>query len=252
MSHRLAGKTAIVTGSGRNIGRAIALTFAAEGAKTIINGAHTVENVEAVVAEIEAAGGDAIGVMADVSDPDQVERLIEATTDAFGAPDIVVNNVGIRLRQSFEEISIDDWRNTLNSNLNSAFYLAHFTLPKMRERNWGRLINISGYDGFTGHMSERAHNVTAKAGLHGLTKAIAREYGQYEVTANTVAPGAIRTKRDQKQYAHVDMDHVMKQLAIKHAGESQDIADACLYLAADSGKFVTGQVIHVNGGEYMF
>ncbi len=249
---RLAGRTAIVTGSGQNIGRAIARLFAQQGASVVVNGHSNQANVDAVVHEIASDGGRAIGVMADVSDPEQVERLVKETEVAFGPVDIAVSNVGRRMRQSFEEITIASWRDTINNNLNSVFYLAHFVLPKMRQRGWGRIINISGYDGFTGHMDQRAHNVTAKAGMHGLTKAIAREYGIYGITSNTVAPGAIATKRDLEQYKHVNMELVMARLAIKHPGEPADIAEACLYLAGDSGKYVTGQVIHVNGGEFMF
>ncbi len=249
---RLAGRTAVVTGSGQNIGRAIARLFAREGAAIVINGHSNRSNVDAVVQEIMNDGGRAVGIMADVSDPKQVERLVADAERAFGPIDIAVNNVGRRLRQTFEEITIADWCDTINHNLNSVFYLAHFVLPKMRERGWGRIINISGYDGFTGHMDQRAHNVTAKAGMHGLTKAIAREYGVFGITSNTVAPGAIATKRDTAQYKHVNMEHVLARLAIKHPGEAEDIAEACLYLAADSGKYVTGQVIHVNGGEFMF
>lgn len=249
---RLTGRTAIVTGSGQNIGRAIALLFASEGAAIIVNGHSNKSNVAAVVDEITAAGGKAIGVMADISDPAQVSRLVDKAEATFGHVDIAVSNVGRRLRQNFEDITIDDWRDTINHNLSSVFYLAHFVLPKMRTQGWGRIINISGYDGFTGHMDQRAHNVTAKAGMHGLTKAIAREYGVHGVTSNTVAPGAISTARDAKQYAHINIEHVMARLAIKHAGEPNDIAEAYLYLAGDSGKYVTGQVIHVNGGEFMF
>jgi 3-oxoacyl-[acyl-carrier protein] reductase len=249
---RLEGKTAIVTGSGQNIGRAIAELFAREGAKVIINGFSNRENVDTVVDSIKQAGGEAMGIMADVSDVDQLKSMINEAEAAFGPIDILVNNVGRRLKIPFEEITPEIWRETINNNLNSVFYASHLVLPGMREREWGRIINISGYDGFTGHFSQRAANVTAKAGMHGLSKAIAREYGVHEVTANTVVPGAIDTKRDLKQYEHVDVEHVLKQLSIKHAGESQDIAQACLYLAGDSGKYVTGQAIHVNGGEYMF
>ncbi len=252
MEARLTGRTALITGSGQNIGRAIARLFARQGATVVVNGHSNRSNVDAVVQEIVDMGGRAIGIMADVSDPEQVKRLVGEAEAAFGAVDIAVNNVGRRLRQSFEEITIKDWQDTINHNLNSAFYVAHYVLPAMRQRGWGRIINISGYDGFTGHIDQRAHNVTAKAGMHGLTKAIAREYGVYGVTSNTVAPGAIATKRDPAQYKHVNIASVLERLAIKHPGDPDDIAEACLYLAGESGNFVTGQVIHVNGGEFMF
>ena len=249
---RLTGRTAIVTGSGQNIGRAIAETFAREGANVVVNGLNSRDKVDAVVASIRKAGGQAIGHMADVGDPQQVEAMIEAAEAAYGAVDIAVSNVGRRLRTKFTDISIDAWRDTLNNNLNASFYMAHFLAPRMIERRWGRLIHVSGYDGFTGHVPERAANVTAKAGMHGLTKALARELGTFGITSNTVVPGAIQTSRDPKQYAHVNMERVLDMIAVKHTGGVEDIAEACLYLAADSGKFVTGQAIHVNGGEYMF
>ncbi len=249
---RLATHTAIVTGSGRNIGRAIALRFAAEGADVVVNGHADGDAVDAVVAEIAGAGGKAIGVMADVSKPDEVSAMVAAARAAFGKVDIIVSNVGVRKRQRFEEITIEDWRQVMETNLGSAFFLAHYAIPAMREAGWGRVINISGYDGWTGHISERAHNMTAKAGMHALSKAIAREYGIHGITANTVAPGAIRTVRDPSQYAHLNREAMMDRLAIKSAGEPEDIAQACLYLAGESGKYVTGQVIHVNGGEFMF
>ena len=252
MVGRLAGKVAIVTGSGQNIGRAIVELFASEGAWVVVNGAKNKDNVDAVVKSIKDNGGEAHGILADVSDPMQFEDMVRETERIYGVVDILVNNVGIRHRMSFEEITPEIWESVINSNLNSCFYGARLVLPKMREQKWGRIINISGYDGFAGQISQRAANITAKAGMHGLSKAIAREYGQYEVTANTVAVGAIQTKRDRAHYAHIDVDQVMKNLAIKHAGECEDIAEACLYLAGDSGKFVTGSVVHVNGGEYMF
>jgi 3-oxoacyl-[acyl-carrier protein] reductase len=248
----LSGRTAIVTGSGRNIGRAIALAFAAEGANLVINGSKDRELVDQVVADATGLGADAIGVMADVSDPEQVRTMTEQVAAAFGAVDIAVSNVGVRRRQAFEDITIEDWHDTLATNLHAVFYLDHFVLPGMRDRGWGRIIHISGYDGWTGHIDERAHNVTAKAGMHGLTKAIAREYGRHGITANTVAPGAIATRRDPEQYRHVDIEDVLKRLAVESFGQPEDIAAACVYLAGDSGRFVTGQVIHVNGGEFMF
>ena len=249
---RLNGKTAIVTGSGRNIGRAIAELFASEGANVIVNGHTNRANVDEVVEGIRSRGGNATGFMADVSKPDELLAMIDAGEAEFGAIDIAVSNVGRRLRMKFEDIGIGAWQDILNTNLNSAFYMAHFLVPRMRARNWGRIIHISGYDGFTGHFSERTANVTAKAGMHGLTKAIAREAGIHNITCNTVVPGAIQTVRDEKEYAHVNVERVLDMLAIKNFGQPRDVAEACLYLAADSGQFITGQAIHVNGGEYMF
>ncbi len=252
MPGRLAGKNAIVTGSGQNIGEACARLFAAEDANVIINGARSKEKVERVVDAIRQAGGTAHGIMADVSDPADWKAMVQETEAVFGPVDILVNNVGVRHRMAFEDITPEMWRDVLNTNLSSCFYGAREVLPGMRQRKWGRIINMSGYDGFFGHYHERAANVTAKAGMHGLTKAIAREYGLHEVTANTISVGAIQTQRDMTQYAHVDVDQVLKNLAIKHAGHVDDIAQTALYLAGDSGRFTTGTVIHVNGGEYMY
>jgi NAD(P)-dependent dehydrogenase (short-subunit alcohol dehydrogenase family) len=252
MAEDLKGRTALVTGSGRNIGRSIALAFAARGANVVINGHADRGRVDEVVREARELGAGALGVMADVSDAEQVARLADSAVEAFGAVDIAVSNVGVRRRQRLDEITLDDWHDTLASNLHAAFYLDRLVLPAMRDRSWGRIIHVSGYDGWTGHMDQRAHNVTAKAGLHGLTKAVAREYGVYGITANTIAPGAIATERDASQYSHVNVEAVLERLAIKEAGRPEDIAAACLYLSGEGGRYVTGQVIHVNGGEFMF
>jgi 3-oxoacyl-[acyl-carrier protein] reductase len=248
----LTGRTALVTGSGRNIGRAIAIALAERGANVVVNGHSDTEAIATVVGEIASVGGQAIGVTADVSDPDDVARMIADASETFGGVDIVVSNVGRRARLPFEEITIEEWNAIIATNLSAAFYLAHHALPAMRERGWGRIIHISGQDGFAGHIPERAANITAKAGLHGLSKAIAREYGVHGITANTVAPGPIDTVRDPAQYTHIDPEEVLSRMAIKRYGDSSDVAEACCYLAAESGRFVTGQAIHVNGGEFMF
>ncbi len=252
MRKRLEGKTAIITGSGQNIGAAIARLFAAEGAAVIINGAVSKQKVDDVVQDITDAGGRAHGVMADVSNPDDWIRMKEEAEAKFGPVDVLVNNVGVRHRMKFEDITPEKWDEVIKTNLSSCFYGARAVLPGMRERRWGRIINISGYDGFFGQFYERAANVTAKAGMHGLSKAIAREFGVHEITANTIAVGPIETARDQSHYAHVDVDLVLKNLAIKRAGHVDDIAEAALYFAGESGRFTTGAVLHVNGGEYMY
>lgn len=247
-----AGRTAIVTGSGRNIGKGIALALARGGANVVVNGHRDADAVDAVVAEITAAGGSAIGVMADVSSHDAVRAMVERAVAAFGAVDIAISNVAYRPKQPFLEISVDDWHRVLETNLSAAFYLARNVIPHMQGRRWGRIIHISGFDGFWGHVTERAHNVACKAGVHGLAKAIAREFGGEGITANTVAPGAIDTVRDWSQYAHQEKSRIESEIPAGRFGKIEEVAAACEFLCAERGAFVSGQVIHVNGGHYMY
>src|SRR5262245_26101593 len=182
---RLDGRVAIVTGSGRNIGRAVAESFAAAGASVVVNGHQDRDAVDSVVWGIRERGGDALAVMADVSRDDEVARLVEATVAAFGALDVVVSNVGIRRMRPFLEITPEEWREVIDTNLSAAFYLARHAIPHMQARRKGRFIVVSGFDGFWGQVTHRAHNIAAKAGLHGLAKALAREFGGDGITANT-------------------------------------------------------------------
>ena len=247
----LEGRVAIVTGSGQNIGRAIARRLAEAGCAVVVNGANSKARVDSVVSEIVAAGGKAIGVMADVSDAQQVGKLVDETRAAFGRVDIAISNVGRRLHKPFETISIEDWDWAIRTNLSSCFYMAHHVVPLMRENGWGRIIHISGYDGFTGHLVNRAYNIAAKSGMHGFSKALAKELGPIGITANTVVPGAIDTERDWSQYPAAAVEDVRKRIPVQRWGHVDDLAYACLYLCT-TGGFVNGQALHVNGGEYMF
>ncbi len=249
----LAGRTAIVTGSGQNLGRGIALAFAAAGANVVINGRRNRDIIEAVADEARALGVEAMTHLADVSDPAQVQEMVDATVARFGSADIAVSNAGIRPHQAFLDISLEDWDRVLHTNLFAAFYMARSILPHMMKTGWGRLIHISGQDGFIGK-TNRAHNIVCKAGIHGLTKALALEFGPSGVTVNTVAPGVIQTTRDPKNYPdHEAKFEARRQvMPVRRLGEVEDIANACLYLVGESGRYVTGQAIHVNGGESMF
>ena len=247
-----AGRTAIVTGSGRNIGRAIALALAEGGANVVVNGHRDKDAVDAVVREIGEAGGRALGVMADVSSHDAVADMVRRTVAEFGSVDIAVSNVGIRRKQPFLDISLDDWQTVLDTNLSPAFFMARNVIPHMRERKWGRIVHISGFDGFWGQVSERAHNITCKAGLHGLSKALAREFGPDGITANSVVPGAIDTVRDWSQYTHQDREQIRSEIPCGRFGKTDEVAAACVFLCAETGAFVSGQAIHVNGGHYMY
>ena len=245
-------RTAIVTGSGRNIGRAIAVALAAQGVSVVVNGHSDRAAVDATVKDIADAGGRAIGVMADVSKHDEVAALVQAAADAFGSVDIVVSNVGMRRMQPFLEIGLADWDEVLATNLTPAFYLARNAIPHMQKRKWGRLVFISGFDGFWAQVTQRAHNITCKAGLHGLAKALAREFGPDGITANTVAPGAIDTVRDWSQYKHQPKEKIASEIPLGRYGKVDEVAAACSFLASDGGGFTSGQVIHVNGGHYMY
>jgi NAD(P)-dependent dehydrogenase (short-subunit alcohol dehydrogenase family) len=249
---RLDGKVAIVTGSGRNIGRAIAESFAACGARVVVNGHRDREAIDDVAGGIEARGGEAIAVMADVSKDEEVAKLVETAAATFGTVDIVVSNVGVRRYRAFLDVTPEEWREVIDTNLSASFFLARHALPHMRKQGKGRLIVISGFDGFWGQITHRAPNLAAKAGLHGLAKAIAREFGPEGVTANTVAPGAIDTVRDWSQYPHVSAEKTLAEIPLHRRGHVDEIAAACLFLASDAGGFVSGQVIHVNGGHYMY
>jgi len=248
---RLDGRVAIVTGSGRNIGAAIARRLAEAGAAVVVNGHTSQANVDRTVGEIREAGGQAIGVMADVSEPSDVARLVAEATSAFGLVDIAVSNVGRRLLKPFESISIEDWDSAIRSNLSSCFYLAREVVPGMKARGWGRIVHVSGYDGFAGHMVNRAYNIAAKSGMHGFSKALGRELGPSGITCNTLVPGAIDTERDWSQYPNATYETVQQRIPVRRWGHVDDLAYACVYLCT-GGSFVNGQAIHLNGGEFMF
>jgi 3-oxoacyl-[acyl-carrier protein] reductase len=248
----LAGKVAVVTGSGRNIGQAIAVALARAGADVVLNGRRDSAQLQAVAEEVRSGGVRCIVIAADVSVPEQVDALVAHSLDQLGRIDIAVSNVGLRLHQPFLEISHEDWRRTIETSLSSAFYLAKAVLPGMKAQGFGRLIHISGRDGFF-PMPNRAHNITAKAGLHALAKAIAVEFGPFGITANTVAPGLIDTDRDLAQYPDY-ADRVRERVArmpARRIGHTDDVAQVCVDIAA-GGNFMTGQLIHVNGGEFMY
>lgn len=248
----LAGKTVLVTGSGRNLGRGMALGFARAGANVVLNGHRDWAALEGVAAEVRAVGGQALPILADVSQPDQVKAMVAQALDHFGRVDISVSNVGLRLRQAFLEISQEDWHQVLDTNLGAAFFLAQAVIPSMKERGFGRIIHISGRDGFF-PISHRAHNVTCKAGLHALAKAIALEFGEYNITANTIAPGKMDTLRDEKHYPGYQAEWAehIKKMPLRRLGVAEDVAEACLYLAC-GGSYVTGQLLHLNGGDSMY
>jgi 3-oxoacyl-[acyl-carrier protein] reductase len=247
-SNELAGRVAIVTGAGRNIGRAIALALAEAGAAVVVNGRANREAVDGVVREIEAGGGKALAFLADVADQTAVERMASATAQQFGRIDILVNNAAGRSEQTLEAMSLADWRGVTATILDGAFLVVKAALPHLKTSGAGAIVNIGGVSGHAGS-KHRAHVVTAKAGLVGLTKALAHDLAEHGVTANCVVPGLIETARDPK--AQLPHHHSLSKTLVGRLGAPEEIAAAVRFLAGPQARYITGQTLHVNGGVYL-
>jgi 3-oxoacyl-[acyl-carrier protein] reductase len=244
----LAGRVAVVTGAGRNIGRAIALALAEAGAAVAVNGRQNRANVDAVVGEIGAKGGKALAVMADVSDEAAIERMIAAVAQGFGRIDILVNSAAGRPEKPLDEMSFADWRAVVGTILDGAFLTVKAALPHLKKSGAGAIINIGGMSAHIG-TRHRAHVVAAKAGLVGLTKALAHDLADACITANCVAPGLIDTARDPgaKPPAH----HQSSKTLVGRFGTPEEVAGAVRFLAGPRARYITGQTLHVNGGAFL-
>ena len=246
----LEGKVALVTGAGRNIGRAIALALAAAGAKVAVNVRANREEGQSVVDEIVARGGDALLVAADVAQRSQVDAMIAAISQRFGRLDIVVNNAAIRNEVAFSDLSYDDWRATQAVCVDGAFHCTQAALPLLRASGAGAVINIGGLTAHTG-AAKRAHVVTAKAAIVGLTRALAHELAEFGITVNCVAPGLIDTVRKSSSATGTPAHHAASRTLVGRLGQPDEIAGAVVWLAGPGARFTTGQTLHVNGGAYL-
>lgn len=244
-----AGKIALVTGAGKNIGKQIALDLAREGASVVVNGRADRALVDATVAEINAAGGQAIGALADVTRPDEVARMVDAAVAAFGGLDIVVSNAGLRRQTAFLDMRFSEWREIVAVALDGAFILFQAAVPKMIPRGGGALVALSGISTHVG-TPNRCHVSAAKAGLEGLIRALAVELGPHRITANCVAPGAVDTVRGPT--AGVAPSNLAERgIPLGRRATVEEISAAVRYLAGPGGGYVTGQVLHVNGGVFL-
>ncbi len=250
---RLKGKTALVTGASRNIGRAIALTFAAEGADLVLNTRVNREELEAVAAECMKTGVRAVPVLADIADAAAVDSMVRQGLAELGAIDVLVCNAAIRPHKALTETSLEDWHRVLGINLHSAFYLARAVVPAMKERRRGSIIAIGGQSALTGRPNTAAVTA-AKTGLLGLVRALAAELGPFGIRANMVVPGFMDTERRYAEWypefrqSPPGAPAQLKDIPLGRLGRPEEIADACVFLASDASSYVTGDTIRVMGG----
>lgn len=249
----LKGKTALVTGASRNIGRAIALAFAAEGADLVLNTRANREELDAVADECRKAGVRALPVLGDIADAGVVDAMVAQGLAEFGAIDVLVCNAAIRPHKSITETSLEDWHRVMAVDLHSAFYLARAVVPGMKERKRGSIIALGGQSSITGRPNTAAVTA-AKSGLLGLIRALAAELGPFGIRANMVAPGFIDTERRYAEWYPEFRERPpgapeqVKEIPLRRLGRPEDIADACVYLASDASSYVTGDTIRVMGG----
>jgi 3-oxoacyl-[acyl-carrier protein] reductase len=243
----LKDKVALVTGASRGIGRAIALALAGEGAAVVINYASSSQAAEQVVAEISAAGGQAIAVAGDVSKADQVEALVQAAMDKWGRVDILVNNAGITRDTLLLRMSPEDWQAVIDLNLTGVFFCTRAVSKIMLKQRSGRIINITSVAGQMGNPGQ-ANYSAAKAGVIGFTKTVAKELSSRAITVNAVAPGFINTDMT----TDIKADEILKFIPLGRFGQPEEIASMVRFLAADpAAAYITGQVFNVDGGMVM-
>ncbi len=240
----LSNKVALVTGSGRGIGRAIALKLAEVGATIMVNDVS--ETAEAVAEEIKAMNQQSFAVLADVSSSEDVARLVETTISTCGKIDILVNNAGIARDQLVMRMSEEDWDRVISVNLKSVFLCSRAVLRPMLKQRWGRIISIASIIGIVGNPGQ-ANYASAKAGIIGFTRTIAKEVASRGITANAIAPGFIDTEMTQ-HLAENYRQELMKRIPLGYLGSPRDVAEAVAFLASEEARYITGQVLSVDGG----
>ena len=245
----LTGKAALVTGGSRGIGKAIALRLARQGADIAFSYRGNAEAAKATAAEIESIGTKALAIQGDVKDPESAEAVVKAALDAFGKVDILVNNAGITRDDLIMRMTEEAWREVLETNLFGAFWMTKAVTRPMLKARAGRIVNITSVSGQAGQMGQ-ANYSSAKAGLIGLTKATARELASRGITANAVAPGFVLTELTQNLPEALQAE-LIARTPLGRFGTVEEIADAVAFLASDEARYITGQVLAVDGGLVM-
>ncbi|HEY0184474.1 MAG TPA: SDR family oxidoreductase [Rhodopila sp.] len=240
---------AIVTGSALNIGRAIALHLARDGFSVVVTARQSEHDVTETARLVRDAGGLALAHMADITDPAQARGLIEAAVTQFGRLDVLVNNASVRRQTKFTEMTPEEWREIMSATLDGAFYCAHAAAPHIAAAGGGSIVNLGGISAHVGAVG-RVHAVTAKAGMVGLTRALAKELAPDAITVNTVVPGSIETIRGAAAGGNHGRSILPDSLAGRR-GHPDEVAAMVRFLCSAEARYVTGQTIHVNGGAFM-
>jgi 3-oxoacyl-[acyl-carrier protein] reductase len=248
LEKELTGRVAIVTGAGRNIGRAIALSLAAAGAAVVVNARANKVEADGVAREIETVGGEALAAIGDVVDEAAVARMVDAAVARFGRVDILVNNAALRAEKALADMSLAEWREVISVVLDGAFNCVKASQPHLRKSDAAAIVNVGGLSAHTG-AAHRAHVVTAKAGLVGFTRALALELSDDRIRVNTVTPGVMATPRPAGQPE--PQHHSMVRQLVGRRGLPEDIAAAVRFLCGPGSGYITGQNIQVNGGSFM-
>ncbi|MEC1179386.1 3-oxoacyl-[acyl-carrier-protein] reductase [Metasolibacillus meyeri] len=245
----LQNKTAIVTGASRGIGQAIALELAKEGAKVVVNYSGSEARAQQVVEQIQAAGGEAIAVQANVADAESVAQLMSKALETFGSIDILVNNAGITRDNLLMRMKEDEWDDVMNTNLKGVFLCTKAVTRQMMKQRSGRIVNISSIVGVSGNAGQ-ANYVAAKAGVIGLTKTTAKELASRNILVNAIAPGFITTDMTDELSEELKTA-MLAQIPLAKLGQPEDIAKAVAFFASDAASYITGQTLHIDGGMVM-
>ncbi len=247
----LEGKSAIVTGGSQGIGTASSLMLAEEGADVCLTYRKHKEEAEAVKEQIEAMGRKALAIKCDISSFAEAETVVKATVEAFGKLDILVNNAGMNWDGVCWKMTEEQWDRVLDVNLKGYFNFTRHTAPLFKEQKYGRVINVTSINGLRGKFGQTNYSAS-KAGIVGYTKAVAKELGAFGVTVNAVAPGLIETAMLKESGARDKIiDMAMAEIVLKRVGQPEDLANVIAFLASDKAKHVTGEVIKVDGGQYI-
>jgi 3-oxoacyl-[acyl-carrier protein] reductase len=249
-SLELKGRVALVTGSAKNIGRAIALHLAKQGAHVMVNARSSERECAQVVELIKSSGGQACFHVSDISHPEGSQSLIRATEEAFGRLDILVNNAAIRRHSNFESLSWLEWREVLGTILDGAYLCTHAALPLLKASSAGSIVNMGGMSAHTGS-KDRAHVLAAKSGLIGLTRGLAHDLSVHGITVNCLVPGLIDTERGESAGSGAPEHHSRNKTLLGRRGEPEEVAEMVGFLCGPKARYMTGQTVHLNGGSFL-